>query len=452
MAIGAVGAAVLARALGVKDFGVYSVALATYYLLLGGTDFGFSAVAAREMARRPDEQAKVLRAALHVNVAWALLFAAIGAAVALIGGLGTTRWQALAVLVPAVALSGLVPARQAFLVRYRTRRLTSIDLGTNVLQTAAAVAAALLGLGVVGVAAAMSAGFAANAVVTAFVARQDLRSAPADRDERVAILRGSLPLGFASLVASIYFTVDVILLGWLVSDQDIGRYAAAVKILAILTAGPGLVMQAALPAFAVTADDRAALGAFAARVWHWLTAVGLPLCAGVIVFAGPIVRLAFGEEYAASIPLMRILGGAGIAILGANLVGNLMTARGMGRRMLWQNLLALAFNVAGNLVLVPSYGVTASAWMTLATELFVTVCGLLTLRHALDWGPTLRVTLGPVVAAITAAAAATILLRWPVIAVPVFALSYAGLIWLFEAWPEELRPAGRRVGPTIWNP
>ncbi len=48
-----------------------------------------------------------------------------------------------------------------------------------------------------------------------------LGSSPA-RADRMAFIRRALPLGFVSVMSSAYFTVDLVLLGWLVSGPELG--------------------------------------------------------------------------------------------------------------------------------------------------------------------------------------------------------------------------------------
>lgn len=82
----AVTTAVLARALAVSDFGVYSAALATLYLATSVCDLGFGTVLARELATRPLERPVLLRAAVRAATACSVLVAvALAGASVLVG-------------------------------------------------------------------------------------------------------------------------------------------------------------------------------------------------------------------------------------------------------------------------------------------------------------------------------------------------------------------------------
>jgi O-antigen/teichoic acid export membrane protein len=368
-----VGTAIIARALGVESFGQLSSALAAYWLAAAATDFGFSLVLGRDLAAHPDGRGRLLRASFQVGVLWSVAPVAALVALAFASGITSTRGLVLLVLAPSLMGGGLTGGRQVFLALYRTRRLAAIDLSVNAVQLGAIVAVAAFGGGAVGVACVVSACAIANDGMAAVAALRLVDSGRPARADRIAFLRRALPLGLVSIMSSVYFTVDLVLLGWLVSGSELGSYAAATKVLSLLVVVPVMLMSAALPAVASSVPDPQALRALATRLLHWLAVVALPACVGAAIFARPLVRVAFGPGYGDTVPLVRILSVAAAISLLTNLLGTLLIARSIVRPMLLQNAAALVFNVVGNLLLVPRYGVTASAWLTVATELIV--CG-----------------------------------------------------------------------------
>ena len=159
--------------------------------------------------------------------------------------------------------------------------------------------------------------------------------------------------------------------------------------------------------------DREAMNALVARVWHWLLATGLPLCVGAAVFAGPLVTAAFGSGFENAVPLVQILCAAAAIALLANVLGTLLVAQGIVRPMVYQNIAVATFNVAGNIVLAPRYGVIASAWLTVATEAMVTLSALFLLRGRLQLGALLARSPRPALSVAGFAAVGLLLASWP---------------------------------------
>jgi len=445
-AMSMIGTAIIARALGVDSFGQLSSALAAYWLAASASDFGFSLVLGRDLAAHPDGRGRLLRASYRVGVLWSLAPAAALVVLSFASGVTSTRGLVLLVLAPSLVVGGLSGARQVFLALYETRRLAAIDLIVNAVQLGAIVVIAALGGGAVAVAVAISACAIANDAFVAFTALRLVDSVRAARADCLAFLRRALPLGLVSIMSSVYFTVDLVLLGWLVSGSELGSYAAATKVLSLLVVLPLMLMSAALPAVSSSVPDPQALRALAIRLLHWLAAVGLPVCVGAAIFARPLVRVAFGPGFEAAVPLVRILSLAPAITLLSNLLGTLLIARSIVRPMLLQNGAALVFNVVGNLLLVPIYGVTASAWLTVATELIVCGGALYVLRGSLGLGSVAGVGARPVVAVAGLAATGLALGSWPVLGVPAAIGVFLVLLVTLGAWPVELQPFRRHEG------
>jgi O-antigen/teichoic acid export membrane protein len=325
-------------------------------------------------------------------------------------------------------------------VRYRAGPLFVLDIITALGQSAALIALAATHAGAVAIAVGLSVSSALNAAVAALLARRVVGRSRPQRGDRRRILRMALPVGIASVLSSLYFTIDQVLLGWLVSGRELGHYAAAVRFLTAVVAIPGLVMAAGVPGLARTVGDRNELSRFAGTLAHWLAVTALPLGVGLAVFARPAVRLVFGGSYTESVPLLRVLMLAAAISVANNLLSIVLMSAAVVRAMVLVNLLSLIVNIAGNLALVPRYGVTASAWLTVASEVVVVVYGLVALRHRLCYGVVLARSRRALV--VTAAAAGIGLALGPSrpYALPAAVVVYAGGLLVLRAWPAELLP------------
>jgi O-antigen/teichoic acid export membrane protein len=172
----------------------------------------------------------------------------------------------------------------------------------------------------------------------------------------------------------------------------------------------------------------------------------LPLCVGLAVFARPAVHLVFGSGYAESVGLLRVLMLAGALCLVSALLALVLMSAGVVRTMVAVNLVSLAVNVIGNLVLVPRDGVAASAWLTVVSELIVIAYGVVALRRRLNFGIVLARSVTALT--VTVAAGAVGLALGPSSALSLaaaVAVFVAGLT-LLRAWPPELTPALVRSG------
>jgi O-antigen/teichoic acid export membrane protein len=443
MGLAAVTVAVVARVLGSTNYGYYAGGMAVFQLALAFTDLGFSLVATREMARHPDRRGVLLRSTVQVQLAWSTVVAAALVVIGLLTG-ARPRGEVILVMAPVVLLSGLASFRQIFLVLYMVGRLFVLDTVTAVVQSVAMVAVALLRYGLVAIAGACAATTCANAFAVTWMGRNLVDRAPGTQAQRRRIVRLAVPLGIASVIASLYFTIDQVLLTWLVPAAQLGYYAAAVKLLTVVVTVPGFIMQAGIPALARAHRDRAEVSDVAGRLAHWIAATAFPLCVGLLVFAGPVVRVVFGPAFAASAPLLRILMLAGTLSLMANVLGIVLSSLSIVRPQLIFNLATLVVNVVGNLLLVPRYGVSASAWLTAACEAIVVSYGIVALRRHVYLRRLIAPSSRSLVAAALAGAVGVALGANPLLAVPVAIAIFVSLVLGLRSWPQDLVPGSMR--------
>ncbi|MEN3309582.1 MAG: hypothetical protein V7603_5784 [Micromonosporaceae bacterium] len=437
-ALSAVSTSIVARSLGAEYFGQLSSALAMYYLVAAVSDFGFSQVITRRLAVHPGRRGAVVRAGVRVASVWSSALCVATVVLAALAGLHAPRGQALLVLAPAVAGTGLLGLRQVLLVANRLRPMTLIDIATNLVQAAVISTLALCGFGVGWLAGATAAGMMVNTVLCAVVALRVVDATRPARGESRRLVREALPLGLASVVSSAYFSIDMVLIGHLAPGQQVGDYAAAVKVLSILVAVPGIIMGAALPGLSLAAADGQRLSLLVSRVWHLLAATALPACITVGMFAPLVIALLYGSAYGNAAVLLRVLVLAAVVSVVNNLLSGVLVALRRGPRMLLQNSVGLVGNVLLNISLVPVFGVVASAWATLATELVVCVAAFVALSGRVQLGPSLAASARPASATTAAATTAAGLHRWPVpallLSVGVFVAGNTAL----RGWPREL--------------
>ncbi len=360
-------------------------------------------------------------------------------------GLDSTLGVSLLLLAPSMAVNGLNPARAFFEVTYETRRLLVIDVSVTLVQVTAMIVFAALGFGPVAVTATVSVGSIIDNLMVSYVAARMLGPSRGLGYRRLELIRRAAPLGLLSIMTKVYLMIDLVLLGWLVRGPALGHYAAASKLLTVLAGLSGVVMVGALPALSSQAGQRIELERLVARVWHWLIVVAVPLFVAVALFSKLIVHVTIGARYAGAEPLVRILCLAGAISVLSNVVGNLMVALHKTRALFVQNAAAIIVNVAGNLILVPRVGVSAAAWMTVATELLVCVAALVTLRRGLSFRGCVQVSLRPAAAIIGATSVALVLSRWELVAAPVSAATFLALLSGLRAWPPEFRLPRLRI-------
>jgi O-antigen/teichoic acid export membrane protein len=185
------------------------------------------------------------------------------------------------------------------------------------------------------------------------------------RVEPIAIGRAfwsfSLPRALSQSFDVMILWFDTLFVSALVNPEAAGIYAAGTRFLLIGTFATEAIQQATAPKVsALLAADRAdAAEEVVQQATAWQAAIVWPTYIGVAAFASVLLTF-FGPEFVRAEPALVLLSlGMLVACLGGPATSVILMG-GRSRLSLLNSAVALTFNVVGNLVLVPEYGITAA--------------------------------------------------------------------------------------------
>ncbi len=168
-------------------------------------------------------------------------------------------------------------------------------------------------------------------------------------------------LGLAVILNQIFQTVNILLLGALSTPVQVGLYNASYKLIFMMLLLFYLATQAIFPSLAKLTDSVSARKRIIG-----LAGVVFVSGAGIILpaqfLSGKIIQLLYGEQFAESAQLLRILLLAVPFSFSFFFLGTVLTAWGMFRRALAVTAAATLASVALNLYLIPYFGALGAAW------------------------------------------------------------------------------------------
>lgn len=212
----------------------------------------------------------------------------------------------------------------------------------------------------------------------------------------------ALPLSAISILGIIYYRVDTVMLSLMKSPVDVGVYGLAYKFFEIMIAFPGLFMASVFPVLArFNGGPRRSSEEVFRKSFDFLFALAMPIMVGLIILAPEAVHLLGGSDFNASILPLRILAlGSGCVFL-SYLAGRAVIAAGKQHKLIAPYLTAMALNVAGNLMLIPSYSYVGAAVTTALTEALMMLFAFHIARRHAGLAPSLGVAKVVGVASIT---------------------------------------------------
>ncbi|MFD1719768.1 oligosaccharide flippase family protein [Georgenia deserti] len=410
---GVVVGIVLARILTPEQFGVYAVALAVQGILMTIADLGLSADIIR--SDQPERVAPTVGTlGLVSGTGLAVLMASTSSGTAEILG-SPDAAPALAILSATLFLAGFSVVPYGLLQRrFAQRELFLIAVCDFVVSTAVTLALVAGGLGVLGLAIGRVAAQALTSSLQFLIARVRPRFA-VDRTVVGSVLAYALPIAGANLVGWAMLNVDKLILARVVGSTGLGFYVLAFNVSNWpMNAMAQMVRSVSLPYFARSTGG---LPSVAALAW----AAALPAGAVLAVLAGPLIETLYGPRWLPAAPVLAGLGLYGGLRVVFDAFAGYLYARDRTRPVLWLQLISIAALTGGLLLVVPSGGIVAAAWLQVGIAGLVVLPGyLLSLRRAgvrpqellgALWLPTLGA-----VPAVTVAVAAATFLRDPLVA------------------------------------
>jgi O-antigen/teichoic acid export membrane protein len=363
---------VLSRLLGPTALGEWRFAVAVAGYLLIVSDAGLSAYAVREIARNRSLTARlgwpvVLTQAAVAGVLYALLIGGL-----LLSGMHGRAFDVTALL----GLSAFVHALgigHVFQAYERMSTLALVSVVSSVIATAVGLGALaatrqLVWLAIVPV----CLGVVTNVVLFRIGRREfALTFELPTRRGVFALLRAGSPFLIAGVATQLIFSADAIMIEIFRGVHELGIYAAGYAIPAQLLLLTGPLMAAVYPR--LSGHDAAGSTKLTAELAGVLGFLILPVALGGAAVAGQLVAALYGGQFHHSGTILAIA--MSLPALGAfnSVLGQALSARDRQRTVMRVALLTAAFNVAANVVLLPTVGIVGAAVAVAASEVLTAI-------------------------------------------------------------------------------
>lgn len=185
------------------------------------------------------------------------------------------------------------------------------------------------------------------------------------------IMKASTPVAVSALMINIYYNLDQVMLGMISTKRELGYYVAAYKIILITVVPASIILQSFFPQFSKFHNqsmERSRLMNSYSRLMFtsaiFFTSMG-------ILFAEEIIKIIFGSEYGASIPLLRILI-LNVLLIYLNMTyGNPLIAWNKQKHYSYIITAGAFVNIVLNFILIPKYLAYGAAIATIFSEVAV---------------------------------------------------------------------------------
>jgi O-antigen/teichoic acid export membrane protein len=383
---------VAAKKLGAGGFGIYMFASIMGYFLLLFDDLGLVTYMVREISKNREKTEDYYINALTAK--WIILIFLIPVIYIYmkLSGFGQDKfWSLMAFFVFGFFFS----LNQVCYAVYRAHERMHFEMALNLFEklliTGAGAFVLMKGGGVVAFCAVFGGASIINYLVNSTLVKTRFLKSPGHLQWHfmIRLLRSAFFFGVFWILTNIHERVDVLLLEHMTkSDEIVGWYTLAYKLILVANLIPIVLMTAAFPRISQSVHNNPAEVERLYRLgMKYLFYIALPMVVGTLFLAEPIC-LFFGDDFQKSGNVLRILIlSSGIDFFNIYFSAFLMAWNKQRSLTLLQGV-ALILNILVNITLIPTLKHIGAAYATLASRgLIFALCAIWVIKrlHNLDY-------------------------------------------------------------------
>ena len=187
------------------------------------------------------------------------------------------------------------------------------------------------------------------------------------------LLKDSWPLILSGLVIAIYMKIDQVMIKNMLSDKEVGYYAAAVRLSEAWYFIPTAICTSLFPSIIIAKKINTLLYMNRLqKLYDILTWLAFAIAIPVTLFSTFIVGLLFGQEFLSSGPVLTIYIWAGIPVSLGVASSQYLINENLTKISFYRAFIGMLVNVILNLILIPIYGIIGSALATLISYTIAT--------------------------------------------------------------------------------
>ncbi len=382
--IGVILIALLTRQLGQEGFGMYSTANAFLQMFALLLDLGLNVTLIALLGEHSDDKAyekRCLSALFTLRIVLAAVI--LGIAAPLIALVFPYPWE-LKLAIFALTASFIFPSLNQVVIgaqqRYLRMHMAAVSENVGrVIALGGVLLAPSLGWGLVPLMWVISLAGFVNFFIN-FLATRRYAQLSWNWDPKfwVMALKRSWPIGVSIAFGLAYFKADTLILSLVRTQAEVGIYGAAYRVLEVLITVPFMYAGVLLPllSHAYVKQEKERFQRLVSGSIDVMLIMALPMVVGAWLLGPQLMKLIAGPDFTDSGQVLRILTIA-IAVIYLNTIfSHIVVAVNAQRKMLPVYAVVGIGTILLYLLLIPTYGMWAAAWLTVMSEVVVGVGSL----------------------------------------------------------------------------
>jgi len=367
---------ILARTLGVEDFGTWSYFLSFMTIVLTLSYFGLNGAVGKFLAEhnKTPKLRAVVRDAFKLRFLLSLGFVLLFAVIAWPLSRSIDRpdfFYFFLISLPFIFLSGFVEfLKDVFIGLHRTKYNFYIAVSEYLSKLLLLCLLFFYQINIVTVIIVYTVALLFTSIIgTIFVYRNFFRGLKRSSERFMKpLLHYSFPLFFVSIGFLLMTEIDTVMIGLLTTDTEVGRYAVAKQIVNKLPHIAVAIAMGTMPIFAkLQKKNSEKLQKLFTRLLTINGAIFGTLMVGIFILSPIFIPLLFGQEYSQSVSILNILSFYMVFSSFSVFFSKFLDYQGLANKRAINLTATIFLNIALNLYFIPRYGAIGAAISTSAS-------------------------------------------------------------------------------------
>ncbi len=393
--LGLLTLAIMARYLGQSGFGDYTTIInfVSFFAIIA--DLGLTLVTVQMISRPGVEEKKVLNNLFGLRLVSIVLFLALSPIIALF--LPYSPVIKIGILV--AALSFLFPALNQILIglfqkKLRMDKAVIAETISRLVLFGGTYLAIKIESGLMGILWAAVIAAAVNFIISYLLAGKSYLLKPGfDFTLWKEVIKKSWPLAVTIVLNLLYLKTDTLILSLIKSSEEVGLYGAAYRIIDVLTTLPFMFAGIVLPIMTSSwfEDKKDYFKLVLQKSFDLMAVFSIPIIAGALVLAKPIIVLVAGPEFAGSGVILKILIFALVAIFLGCMFAHAVIAINQQKKMIAPYIFVGLSSVLLYLIFIPKFSYYGAAAITIYSEVAIALFSAYIVFKYTSFTPALKI-------------------------------------------------------------
>ncbi len=364
------------RYLGPTEFGLLSYAISFYGLFAALSVLGLETITIRELVKTPAERNNLLGTVFVLR-----LIGAVGTIILIALTLlfsSEDSFTSLLIIIISISLifQSFNVVDYYFRAEVKAKYSVYVQFSAVIITSAIKIILIIIKAPLIYFAVVFSVEFIITAIGFILVYRKvGLKLSPGKFQKSIALqlLKDSWPLILTGVVVSIYMKVDQVMIKNIINTEQVGYYAAAVRLSEAWYFIPIALTNSLFPAIVNAKKiSEEFYNNRMQKLYDILAWMAIAIAVPVSIFSKEIVNIIFGIEFQSGAPVLAIYIWAGVAVFLGVASTQYLINENFTKLSFIRTFIGMILNVVLNFILIPIYGIVGAAIATLVSYTIAT--------------------------------------------------------------------------------